>query len=298
MSDQNKYVNPILLRMMRRQGQVLGQPTNTIGAGVMDKDMFRNLGVMAPRLPGGGSIKVNNPAANAKTFSFIPENYTKEDVKRYLDYLDVPYREKEAKTGGSVYIKYRSPGDAHQDRPKYGTPTIRFTDPDDPHVGKPKNTMETINLLDTVGKHAVPGKSQQIVMNANREGYDNPEALMRAILWRTTRKLVPEGSEPSIVAQKSQPKSIPIEQILPDPNQFNMLKSMTREDISQRAPTVAGGNKDNPFSSHQMANRYNLITPQDLGNFGSREYDPMKDPNYAALLNLVMKRNLPQGNDR
>ncbi len=335
MSDQNKYVNPILLRMMRRQGQVLGQPTNTIGAGVMDKDMFRNLGVMAPRLPGGSP---KPPGFNPSKAPYKPEAPSVQDILAkypkpappgmgpqpvvdipgasiprkgrfkeaelnpaivpYIDYLKeqgIPYNIYVSPVAGSAYIRYGPEGNKK-------VFTIRVPHPDKPHTGRPNPGEDIRKYIDTAGVERLPYKNmdQGMVRNTAGGSFSDINNVKDAIKYNLGI-LTPVGSEPFSQSPDyvpKPPKGAAFHEPKERTGQANMLGRMLHKDEQQKLPTIMGGDPSNALSSQSLNQRFNLVTPQDLGNYGSKEYDPLTDPSYLQLMALVKRYAKPPGNDR
>lgn len=298
MSDYDpKIIDPILLRAIR--GPMYRSPP-TKGAG-LDSSAMRTLGLNQPVMMGGMKSSAN-PGVKSKPITYLPDNFTREDVRRVLENFGAPIisdRKAYKPETKTEYLKFRDPHE-NADRPDAykgsRIPTIRFTDPDDPHIGRAKGFREKMNLYDTSGPEAARynNADRRVTHNAAGEYYKDPRALMNVIKWRLSKGLVPEGSQPPFTRAP-----IPIEEIIKrdDPNQTHMLDKLRREDIPQKLPNIVGGSPDQPLHSSQMAQRFNLVTPQDLGNFGSKQYDPMTDPAYLQLMSLVKKYGKPPGND-
>lgn len=292
MPDEKTY-DPVLLRAT--QGILNRQPP-TRGAGLFDSaSVMRTLGLNQPRIMGGGSR--NKPT------SYIPENYTRADVRRFVEYLggkvvqDRKAYKPETKT---EYLKFKDPHENPENYTGSRIPTVRFPDPDDPHIAHASGFREKMNLFDTSGPNAARynNADRRVTHNAAGQSYKDPEALMNAIKWRISKGLVPEGSQPPFT-RAPKPEPIPIDQILRnDPNQGQMFTIMRGDNTPQKLPNIVGGSPEQPLSSQSMSQRFNLVTPQDLGNFGSKSYDPLTDPSYLQLMALVRKYSKPPGNDR
>lgn len=334
MADKNNtQLDPILLRMMRAPGR----PSPTPGAGAFADNPFllRQLQGMQPRIMGGSTKNI--PGYNPLQMPFKPTAQSIEDIlARYpkpiatgqdpqpdvnlnipiprkgrdknaeynpaiVPYLDM-LKEEGAKYGvyvspafNTAYIKYGPEGNKKDF-------TLRVPHPDRPHVGKPRSAEDTLRFIDTAGTELIPPTAKRMevgtLKNAAGGSFSDPNNVREAIRWQLG-KLVPPGSEPFVHGGQWSP---PVKGDAFPPKkertgQSDMLGRMLHKDEKQKIPTILGGSPQEPLSSQSMSQRFNLVTPKDLGNTGAQEYNPMKDPNYIKLLNLVRKYNLPSGND-
>lgn len=241
-------------------------------AGDIPKPMI--LGARGPNItpPGGGP-----DVAPGKMFGTQSSlNFTKDDVLKLLKEEGAVVDRIRVTPEGTTYIQYSSPGNRPLNNKDAGWPTIRIPAPNDVHAGTPRPHEKT-TLIDTAGQeNRRSGVSEVALQNAANESYNNLDAIRRAVQWRLGNKLVPEGSQPYVLAPQkptiNDPKKIPV-----DPNQGDFLLKMLAEQAgTQRPQNIVGGNSNNLFSSNQMGQRFNLDTPKSILSTG--KYPDMPQP--------------------
>lgn len=336
MADENRTINPLLLRNIRGP---LARGTNTIGAGIIDPNLLRQLQSLQPRIVGGMK---GGPGFNPSKALYKPEARDISDILSklpktpapvpagmgpqpdvnlppdakipkkgrfkaaelnpaivpYIDYLKqegIPYNIYVSPVAGSAYIRYGPEGNKK-------VFTIRVPHPDRPHTGRPNPGENIKSYIDTAGVERLRDKNmdQGMVRNAAGGSFSDINNVKDAIKYNLGR-LVPVGSEPLSHSPDYVPKAPPGPAFHPKKErtgQANMMGIMLHKDEQQKLPTIMGGNPNNALHSQQLNQRFNLVTPQDLGNYGSQEYDPYKDPKFLQLMQLVKKYGRPPGNDQ
>lgn len=216
-----------------------------IGRGQRTKDSFE-LGALG----GGGNYRNTGPP-----------NFTVDDVLNMLKEEGVPVKNVHTAKTGTTYIKYEPPGNPI--KTGESAPVIRIPSPDNVHAGAaPKNHYQAVNKIDTSGVRGKTGSSRDVLTNASGEKYNNLDTVREAVRWRTGTGLVPPGSQPRVLRERSTPE-LPPPAFEQPPNQLNMMNKML-EGPPQRVPTVAGGTPGAPFSSQDLSARHNLVSPNDF----------------------------------
>lgn len=256
----------------------------------------------APPAGMGEQPNVNIPIPN------LPEKGR--DVKAEQNPAIVPYikllKEEKLPFGvyvspkhGSAYISYGPKGNERM----Y---TLRVPHPDNPHVGKPREGKEVGKFIDTAGLENVPKNwypdpvREGPLRNAAGGSFADINNVKDAIKWQMG-KLVPVGSEPfqnSPDFVPRPPKGAAFHPPQEKTGQGQFMTKMMHGDEKIKMPTIMGGDPNSPLHSQQLNQRFNLVNPQDLGNYGSKEYNPLNDPSYLAILKLLGKPGPNTSNDR
>lgn len=252
-----------------------------------------------PPPPGTGpQPKVDIPGA------FIPEKGRNKKAEQnpaivpYINYLKeqgIPHSVYISPAFGSAYIRYGPEGNQK-------VFTIRVPHPDRPHTGRPKEGEDIRRYIDTAGLELLPHDKmdQGMVRNAAGGSFSNIENVKDAIKYNLGI-LTPVGSEsfsnsPDYVPKPPKGPAFPAPKVRT--GQADMLGRMLHKDEKAKMPPLMGGDPNSPLHSRHLNERFNLVNPQDFGNYGSKQYDPLTDPSYLQLMSLVKKYAKPPGNDR
>lgn len=206
-------------------------------------------------------------------------DFTTEDVIKLLKEEGVPITGKYKAQTGTEYVYFGAPGNVKNKGPE-GNFTIRIPDKDNPHsgsvyseagaigaraieqAGKKGKNVDTkdakIRFIDTTGF----GKDKDTTLNAAGEPYNNLEALREAVRWRAGTALVEPGKEPRIL---NRDKGFAPQKVTTDPNQISMIDALLAEKSGTQKPdNIVGGNPQNYFSSNQLSQKQNLLSPKDI----------------------------------